>query len=899
MIHFLKFRWTLRRKLWTIFFFFVSLTIVSIWNVLFILYLQEFDAANINNAGRLRNISQQYTSEFLKVSIYRTAEYAAQLPVVREDFEYTYDEIRIEENVGLDLIGVRQILFKNKSDLVYRELQGAKQLWNDMVQGESIVLDTDRSPAEVRVYREGLEKKNQELLERLEKVVDLFQQNAERKINILKIIQFLVGAGSLITLAIALFVERVIITGPVIRLTDFAEEISTGKFGGEINIPTTDEISTLGRVMTFMSKGLDRSFKEISVIEKIGAINVAEQNLSRILESLISIIVEKMAFDGGSTYLFDTSQEKLAFTASTAASLTLAADANRVLESRSGRSAFDRSRESASFFQDEDVLQCFGEGIYRREISSLILAPVLQAGRLVGCLEFINLSPEEYAQFRPFLFILTYRVAELLASREKFIQVNEILEHIPDGLLTVNSQGKINAGYSRAVRRLMGDRELEGLPITELIQGDEQFLQEMSSFINTAFGHSNTDWTLLNELNPTRGREIPAAGKTVVSVEVYPIYRFNRIWSLLFTIKDLTEKKKLESRILSEQRRLDDTLESIVEICRLDPIPFLSFIQDANIHLGEIQNLILKSGFNEKIKIMRVLHTLKADSASFNLNLISGRMHILEGRVDNGEIQAGELSEEIEKIMKTLSSCESMVGDAKSAEMSSGLHSRLDINVLIKRLEEIKSGTTPGRFPFLDDLLTDLHENEIGSLKMYLKNLNVSLISLAEKTGRKIQPLVLSGNFNVLPGRYQSRLKEVLVHMVRNALDHGIETLEERIAASKPPEGTIRIEAGVLKKGEVFINVVDDGRGIDLEKNKMAAFAAGLADLDALEHMSRAEIIKLIFHPKFSTRGELTMVSGRGMGMNIVAQKVKEMDGQISIRTTPNEGTEFRILLKT
>ncbi|MBI3394404.1 MAG: hypothetical protein HY042_01070, partial [Spirochaetia bacterium] len=96
-----------------------------------------------------------------------------------------------------------------------------------------------------------------------------------------------------------------------------------------------------------------------------------------------------------------------------------------------------------------------------------------------------------------------------------------------------------------------------------------------------------------------------------------------------------------------------------------------------------------------------------------------------------------------------------------------------------------------------------------------------------------------------------------------------------------------------------FVNVIDDGKGIDLEKTKLAAFNAGLAQLDELSKMSRSEIIRLIFHPNFSTRGQLTMVSGRGIGMNIVGQRVREMHGQISIRTAPDQGTEFRIILKT
>ena len=89
--------------------------------------------------------------------------------------------------------------------------------------------------------------------------------------------------------SVSLFVERKIITGPVIKLTEFAKKISSGKFGDRVNITTSDEIAELGGVMNYMSQNLDTAFKELSIIENIASINIVEKNLTETLESLIDV----------------------------------------------------------------------------------------------------------------------------------------------------------------------------------------------------------------------------------------------------------------------------------------------------------------------------------------------------------------------------------------------------------------------------------------------------------------------------------------------------------------------------------------------------------------------------------------------------------------------------------
>ena len=137
-----------------------------------------------------------------------------------------------------------------------------------------------------------------------------------------------------------------------------------------------------------------------------------------------------------------------------------------------------------------------------------------------------------------------------------------------------------------------------------------------------------------------------------------------------------------------------------------------------------------------------------------------------------------------------------------------------------------------------------------------------------------------------------ARCQTILDHMVRNALDHGIEQADERVSAGKPAEGQVTID--IRKAGaDSIITLSDDGRGIDPEKMRESAISKGLdVDVDAL---SDAEATRLIFHKGFSTASSISQISGRGVGMDIVLSELQEMGGDIQIDSVPGRGTSFHI----
>jgi two-component system chemotaxis sensor kinase CheA len=167
------------------------------------------------------------------------------------------------------------------------------------------------------------------------------------------------------------------------------------------------------------------------------------------------------------------------------------------------------------------------------------------------------------------------------------------------------------------------------------------------------------------------------------------------------------------------------------------------------------------------------------------------------------------------------------------------------------------------------------------------------LRELTASTGKHVR-LEVSGESTELDKTVIERLGEPLTHLIRNAVDHGIEPAEARLAAGKSPEGTLTLSAE-HKSGRILIRIADDGRGIDRERVLAKAIEKGLVAPDAV--MSKEEIDLLIFAPGFSTAATITNVSGRGVGMDVVRQNVKDLGGRITIESEPGAGTTFTLTL--
>ncbi len=164
---------------------------------------------------------------------------------------------------------------------------------------------------------------------------------------------------------------------------------------------------------------------------------------------------------------------------------------------------------------------------------------------------------------------------------------------------------------------------------------------------------------------------------------------------------------------------------------------------------------------------------------------------------------------------------------------------------------------------------------------------------LSKKSGKDVR-LEMHGEDTEIDRNMVEEIYEPLVHMIRNAIDHGLETPEERKALGKDPCGTIYLSAE-QKGGNILIELRDDGRGLNAAKIRAKAVERGLIGPDDV--LEERALFELIFHPGFSTKDEVTDVSGRGVGMDVVRRSVEEMRGKLEVSSIPGQGTRFELKL--
>ena len=194
----------------------------------------------------------------------------------------------------------------------------------------------------------------------------------------------------------------------------------------------------------------------------------------------------------------------------------------------------------------------------------------------------------------------------------------------------------------------------------------------------------------------------------------------------------------------------------------------------------------------------------------------------------------------------------------------------------------------------VDQLLDDMKKVLMLPAASLLEIFPKAVRDLARDRGKEVE-LVTQGGETEIDRRILEEIKDPLLHLVRNAVDHGIEKPEERLSNNKPAQGRVTLAVMQKSGSEVEILIGDDGAGIDAQKLRTAALKSGIVSQEEAERLSERETLLLIFRSGISTSPIITDISGRGLGLAIVQEKVEKLGGTLSLESHPNVGTTFRI----
>ncbi len=196
----------------------------------------------------------------------------------------------------------------------------------------------------------------------------------------------------------------------------------------------------------------------------------------------------------------------------------------------------------------------------------------------------------------------------------------------------------------------------------------------------------------------------------------------------------------------------------------------------------------------------------------------------------------------------------------------------------------------------VDNLLFDVKKVLMLPFAMLLETFPKFVRDLAREQGKEVD-FTIQGREVEIDRRILQEIKDPLLHLVRNSIDHGLETPEERARRHKPVQGRLNIAIAQKDSGKVEICVADDGVGIDPEKVKAAAVKQGFLSAAEAEGLTADEARQLIFRSGISTAPIITTISGRGLGLAIVQEKVEKMGGSLQVEAVPTGGTIFRLVL--
>lgn len=244
-------------------------------------------------------------------------------------------------------------------------------------------------------------------------------------------------------------------------------------------------------------------------------------------------------------------------------------------------------------------------------------------------------------------------------------------------------------------------------------------------------------------------------------------------------------------------------------------------------------------------------------------------------RLDDLMNQVGELVLERNRMIQLNSNYQSEIGVEVFGE---------DFSKLSKRINFVTS-----------ELQSQVLKLRMIPVEKVFKKFPRIVRNLARDLGKEVD-LQLFGEETELDRSVVDEIGDPLIHLIRNAMDHGLETPEERLAAGKPRAGTVVLAAG-HEGNQIVISIKDDGRGIDPEKVGRKAVEKGLISEDQLASMMPREILDLVFLPGFSTKEKATDLSGRGVGMDVVRTNIKKLNGIIDIRSELGKGSEFVLKL--
>lgn len=499
-----------------------------------------------------------------------------------------------------------------------------------------------------------------------------------------------------------------------------------------------------------------------------------------------------------------------------------------------------------------------------------------------------------------------------LLLRQKNADIQAILQNMQQGILTVVEDATVHPEYSVYLEQIFETGEIAGRDFMDLVFADTDLdadgRAQVEAAVGACLGQDGINFVFNQHLLVGEVvRRMPDGREKALDLSWSAITDDNdTIVRLMLCVRDVTQLRKLAAEA-SEQRR---SLEIIGEILSVSQEKFQQFIASATGFIHENERIIRQYSQADSAAIaalFRNMHTIKGNARTYNLRHLTNVVHETEQRYDALRQEDGarqwdqndlmaELMRVREAIDRYATINEHSLGRKGPGMVADGnalvVVDKARIGEALRLIEHANPASLPDLVSMRESVRQTLRLLGSASVGEALAGVIGSLPSLAHELGKEVPSVRIDDNGYRLAEDVVPLMGDVFTHLLRNALDHGIETAEVRRARGKAPAGTIDIEVGV-DRGTLQITLSDDGRGLALDRIRGIAMDRGWLGADASP--SDEEIAQWIFRPGFSTAETVTAVSGRGVGMDAVREFLAREGGSIALHFTDDrKGAPFR-----
>jgi HPt (histidine-containing phosphotransfer) domain-containing protein len=451
-------------------------------------------------------------------------------------------------------------------------------------------------------------------------------------------------------------------------------------------------------------------------------------------------------------------------------------------------------------------------------------------------------------------------------------QMEEILATVQEGFLLVDRDHRIASEYSRSVETILGRSMIAGRTLPELlgeILGGEQ-AELAHGYLETLF-NPNVIEKLVGDINPLKSVHVPEREGRPKQHLGFAFKRSTEgrvIRRVLVRLEDRTREVELATELEEQERLAGRRVELAMEMMTVDPdelTDYLTRFLAEQTRIGRFRSQGDGSSFQSAVNaIFRILHSLKGEAGVIGLRSFVQTLHRAEDVATTLRDGRDAESRGFEPLDPWLESLRTLGAEAKD------LIVRLS-TLVTKRANE---PSAPARTP------------DIGS------SLESLIADLSARLGKPAR-FVARWNPAELPDGYSAVVREALIQLARNSMVHGVETEPERRRAGKPVPAVLQLALRRHEQeGQIEILFQDDGRGLDLERIRAKARKrSGVAELDD------DQAAQLIFEPGFSTADTTTGDAGRGVGLDLVRDRVEGLGGVILVHSEPGNYCAFQIIL--